>query len=375
MLMKEKMKVAEFVSRMEFGGVETILLNYALHFKNKEQLELHIITQDINDENCIRQFKENGFIVHVVTHKRKSILKHVKKIYEILRYEKFDVVHSHMTLTNFYVLFLAQFLGVSLRISHAHSAYSTSGIKKRFAYFILKKLNRISSNSWMACGYEAAYFLYGEKAIQEGKVHIVKNAVNLDSFRYSDEVREKIRKKYNMGNRLCVGHVGRFMAVKNHDFVLKIFKEILKLRNDAVLLLVGDGELRDHIHQYADELNIGDKIIFTGNIVNMNEVYQAMDVFLLPSFYEGLPVVSIEAQASGLPCLISDNVDHRCAITSCVKFMSIDKPASQWAEVICGFSNKNRSFSDQYIKELKTEGYDIDVEAHKLENVYTAGRF
>ena len=364
----QKIKIAEFISRLEFGGAESMLLNYTTHFKNPNQFDFHIITQDINDINCIQQFEDAGYTVHIVTHKRKSIAKNVREIYKILKKEKFNIVHSHMTLTNFYVLFLAKLLGVSVRISHGHSALREERVKEKVTYPILKSLNKVVSNIWIACGENAGIFLYGKRAVDHHKVYMMKNAIDLKRFQRNEVIRHNIRTQYGIGEEICIGHVGRFCTPKNHMFVLDIFRAIKDLQPDAKFLLVGDGELHDSIHDKVKKLKLEESVIFTGNIKNTNEIYQAIDVFILPSLYEGLPVVSIEAQAAEISCLISENVDHRCAITENVHFLSIEKSAEIWAKEILDYSRQ--PIKTSVFDEMTKAGYNIEVEACKLEELY-----
>ena len=360
--------VAEFISRLEFGGAEAMLLNYTTHFQHPEQFDLHIITQDINDDDCIRQFEDAGYTVHIVTHKRKSIAKNVGEVYQVLKQEHFDIAHSHMTLTNFYVLLLAKMLGVRVRISHAHSAFREDNLKAKLAFPILKSLNRLAANVWMACGYDAGVFLYGTDAVDHQKVYMMRNAIDLQRFQRNDKTRQMIREKYAIGDALCVGHVGRFCTPKNHSFVLEIFNAVRKITPASKFLLVGDGELRGEVLAKIKELHLENSVVLTGNVTNTNELYQAMDAFILPSLYEGLPVVSIEAQAANLPCLISENVDHRCAMTSNVHFLSIQKSADEWAKEILKYAAQPHS--DDSIEALTKAGYNIETEARKLEELY-----
>lgn len=366
--MQRKIKVVEFVTRLVFGGAESMILNYVSHFDNLEDFDFHIVTQDINDPKCIEAFEKSGFTVHIVTHKRKSIFRNLQEIFRILKDEKFDIVHSHMTLTNFTVLFLAKTLKIPIRISHSHSAFNETGVQSKLIDIVLKKLNQISSNVWLACGYKAGVFLYGEKSVDNGKVLIMNNAIDLEKFRYNNETREKIREQYAMNNAFCIGQVGRFVEVKNHFYTLQIFKEIVKNNPNSKLILIGDGELKEELQEQVQTLDIKDKVIFTGNISNINEVYQAMDVLLLPSFNEGLPMVSIEAQVSGLACFISDRVDPRCAVTPNVKFLSINEPAEKWAKAILSNSTNTVRYSSEEI--LTEAGYNIKFEAKKLELLY-----
>ena len=177
-----------------------------------------------------------------------------------------------------------------------------------------------------------------------------------------------IREKYAIGDALCVGHVGRFCTPKNHSFVLEIFNAVRKITPASKFLLVGDGELRGEVLAKIKDLHLENSVVLTGNVTNTNELYQAMDAFILPSLYEGLPVVSIEAQAANLPCLISENVDHRCAMTSNVHFLSIQKSADEWAKEILKYAAQPHS--DDSIEALTKAGYNIETEARKLEELY-----
>lgn len=366
--MNKKIKVVEFVTRLEFGGVEAMLLNYFSNFENLEYFDIHIITQDINDQNCIKEFEKIGCKVHIVTHKRKSIWKNFKEIFRIMGTEKFDVVHTHMTMTNFYVLIMAKILRVPVRISHSHSSANDIGLQTKLSDFILKKLNKLPANVWMACGYDAGVFLFGKKDVDNGKVFVVKNAIDLKKFLPNERVRKHIRNKYGVKDEFLVGHIGRFMSQKNHKFVIEIFKEVLNINPSSKLLLVGDGELRAEVNKQVEFWDLESKVIFTGNVTNTNELYQAIDVFILPSLYEGLPVVSIEAQAAGLPCIISDKVDNRCAITQGIKFLSIEKSAKEWAKEILRCLENTRGYSSD--EDLTKAGYNIEIEAKKLEDLY-----
>lgn len=367
--MNTRIKVAEFISRLEFGGVEAMLLNYTTHFQHPEQFDLHIITQDINDENCIRQFKDAGYTVHIVTHKRKSIAKNVREVYRILKQEQFDVVHSHMTLMNFYVLFMSRMLNVRTRISHSHNAFKITSLQKKLFLPIVRWLNKKVANVWMACGYEAGEFLFGKKEMDRGNVIILNNAIDETLFKYNETARNKIRKKLEINNEYVVGHIGRFMEQKNHVFLVEVFARVLQVIPDAKLLLIGAGDLQEDIRKKTMELNIAKSIFFIGNITNPQDYYQAMDVFVLPSLFEGLPVVAIEAQAAGLKCIVSNNVDRRCKITPNVEFLPVQKEDYDlWKEHIV-LSRKMKRDSN-VINHVVSSGYSITHEAKKLENLY-----
>lgn len=365
--MNKKIKVAQSVTRLEFGGVESILLNYISHM-NKDKFDFHIITQDINVSECIKQFEDNGVKVHIVTHKNKSIIKNFRELRRLMKKEKFDIVHSHMTLTNFTVLFFAKLAGTRVRISHSHNAFKTDNLLKKFIWKILKIVNKLCGNVYATCGYDAGVFMFGKKNMDNGKVYMMNNAIDLDKFKYSQETRNKIRQQHGIGDEICLGHIGRFMEQKNHLFLVDIFVEFFKIHPTAKLMLVGSGELEENVRNYVKEKNIEKSVIFTGNITNTNEYYQAMDFFVLPSLFEGLPVVSVEAQTADLKCLVSDKVDKRCAVTDNIEFFTIEKSPEEWAKKIDSMLVKNRNTN--VLDDIRNAHYDILTEVKELENLY-----
>lgn len=366
--MDKKIKVVEFIPRLEFGGVEAVVLNYIKHLPDRNKFEFHIIAQNIYDSDCVQQFEQLGFTVHLVTHKRKSLYKNCTEIWKILKKENFDVAHSHMTLTNFYVLFMEKILKTNIRISHSHNAFKLESWKQKTVWPILKKLNQWVANIWVTCGYDAGSFLFGEKAMNNGRVVMLNNAIDEQLFKYDSNVRNRIRKQLEINDEFVIGHIGRFMEQKNHRFLIDVFAKVLKEMPEAKLVLIGAGELEDEILQKVKQFNIEKSVIFTGNVTNPQDYYQAMDIFVLPSLFEGLPVVSIEAQAAGLPCLISDRVDPRCKVTTGVKFLPINQGAKLWSDEIISLEKCGRN--EEATNQIISGGYSISNEARKLEMLY-----
>ena len=229
-------------------------------------------------------------------------------------------------------------------------------------------MNRKAANIWATCGYDAGAFLFGKKAMQRNQVVVMNNAIDENLFRYNPLVRKQLREKLGIAEQFVIGHIGRFMEQKNHTFLIDIFADVLKYIPDAKLLLVGAGELQNSISDKVKKLNLEESVIFTGNVTNPQEYYQAMDLFALPSLFEGLPVVSIEAQASGLPCLISDKVDTRCKITPDVKFLPINQGTKQWVYEIVDCKDKGRN--EKAAQQIINSGYSILKETEKLELLY-----
>lgn len=365
----EKIQIAEFVTRLEFGGVEAMILNYINHFSDKDQFEFHIVTQDINNEECINLFRDNGFTVHIVTHKRKSILKNVIEINSLFKEQKFDVVHCHMTLMNFYIMFLSCLHGVPIRISHSHNAFVTKNPIKKILWGVLKSLNKALSNIWVACGIDAGVFLFGEKAVNSSRVTILKNAIDIKKYAFCLSKREEIRNRYGIDEDcFCVGHVGRFTEQKNHLFLVDVFEEILKDKPKSKLMLIGIGEKEDVIKEVVREKGLSNAVVFVGSVTNAYDYYQAMDVFLLPSLFEGLPLVLIEAQTSDLPCVVASTVDKRSRIKDNFAFLSLHDNKCKWAKTAISYCNYKRTTAG--LKTIAISGYSIENEARKLQSLY-----
>ena len=363
----KKIKVLHVVCRLEYGGVESIILNYTKHM-NKDKFEFHILTQDKNAQGCIELFEKYGFIVHIISHKRDSILKNVLETLKVMKKGRFDIVHSHMTLTNFYTLAIAKFFGTKITISHSHNSFIVKSKIKGLVYEILKKLNQICATDYFSCGIEAGKFLFGEKNFNSGKVLLMNNAIDLNKFSYNEEIRNKVRQKYGIRGKFCVGHVGRFMNQKNHNYLIDIFEEIKRKNSNSILLLIGTGELLDDIKDKISKKGLNESVIIIPGTNNVNEFYQAMDVFVLPSLWEGFPVVGVEAQASGLKCFLSNNIDRSIKIVDNIELLNIDENVEKWADIIIKndiYYNRNKAMDT-----LINNGYDIKTESKKIEDYY-----
>jgi glycosyltransferase involved in cell wall biosynthesis len=206
----------------------------------------------------------------------------------------------------------------------------------------------------------AAEYTFGKKAVIRGLVHPLHNAIDLDIYRFSQEARESIRQEFHLEDKLIVGHIGRFNHQKNHMFLLEIFKELSMLQDNAVLMLVGKGELEQQIRAKAVALGIADKIIFTGVRSDVPRLLSAMDVFVFPSFYEGMPNTVIEAQAIGLPCIIADTITKEANITSLVQYLPLSLPPAVWAKKAMDASSNCRKDTRQ---EFINHKYDIQSAA------------
>lgn len=350
----QKINVMHVVYGLGNGGVETLLYNY---FSTTNQYNLSIATQECNVPEVKRKFEDIGFKIYKVEEK-KHIIKYFMTMIKIIKKEKPDIVHSHMTMGNFLPNAIAFLCGVKVRISHAHFAYA----KKNNIYSLLGK---IFSNIYMACTKAAASYLFGK---DYEKAYILKNAIDLDRFVYDNSKRSVIRNKLNISDRYVIGNVGRFTKQKNHTFLLDIFAKIHKKNKNAILLLVGDGELEKEIKEKIKELKLNDAVLILSNRSDVNELMMGMDLFLFPTLFEGLGIVLIEAQATGLKCIASENVPNDVKITDRIDFTNLSEE-ERWID--SAEENESKIYDRNIeLEDFQKNGYDINKERQKLYDFY-----
>lgn len=288
-------------------------------------------------------------------------------------HHEFVAVHGHMTSTAAIYLPIAKQYGIPRTLAHARSAGVDKGMKG-LATRILRRRLPDKAEDCFACSKEAAISVFGQKAYDAGRVTIFPNAINPDRFAFRQEIRQNIRGKLNLGEDFVVGHVGRFHYSKNHEYLIRVFaafKEKYEKQSGkrAVLLLLGEGALMEQAKELCGTLGIEKDVIFAGNCGNVEEYYNAMDLFCFPSRFEGLPGTVVEAQANGLPCIISDRITAEVGVTELVSYESIDKSPEDWAALLMEKAvhvGERRS----HIEEIADAGFDVRRQAEKLQAYY-----
>jgi len=361
----KRIKIVHIVGGLQSGGVEALLYNY-FKYMNLPRFEVHIISHNPAVAECEQQFKELGFTIHIVPQKKKHPFKSTYMIYKIFKENKFDIAHAHMTLICFASLFIAKFAGIKIRIAHSHSFHSTGNLFGELLNKIFKALTRLSATDYFACGEYAGIYLFGDMAVKNGKVKILKNAIEINKFKYNENIRNIVRKNLNIEDKFCVGHIGRFTKEKNHSFLLDIFNDIQAKENNAILMLIGCGELENEIKQKVRKSGLQEKVIFLGVRHDVSEIYQAMDVFIFPSLFEGFGMVVIESQTASLLTFISEAVPREAILTEYCHIIPLNN-SKDWANIV--LNNRIHKRIDTS-KEIKAAGYDITQSAHKLEEFY-----
>lgn len=360
-------RVLHSVSNMDRAGIETMLMNYYRHMDH-EKVQFDFLCNKTKPGAYDEEIKQmGGHIFHTPglnPAKYPQYLKYMKKLFE--KYPQYKIVEAHNGALGVYALHAAKKNKIPVRIFHAHGASITKDWKWPIKIFCRSRL-KYNINHKFTCGIEAARCYFGNKVVENKDYEFIPNAIEVERFLYNEEIRNRIRSEYHLQDKKVIGHVGRFMAQKNHTFLIDVFVEYYKNHKDTKLVLLGDGELMPKIKEKVQTLGIEDAVLFVGNVGNANEWYQAFDAFVLPSVLEGLPVVGVEAQAADLPCVFSDNITREIGLTDKVSFVSTSDKR-QWV----GYLEK--ALKDQTRKnnyEVITKNrYNIVEEAKKLQERY-----
>ena len=367
MSVQEPIRVLQIIGFVCGGGVEAVIMNYYRNI-DRNKIQFDFIIDGYEKTVLDDEIASLGGKVYKVEPYTKNPFKNIYQMYRIIKDNNYQIVHSNMNTLAVFSLFAAWLAGAKVRILHNHSTAVKSEKLRSAVKYILRPFAPIFANKYLACSKLAGEWMYGKKKMEEGKVKVLNNAINVDDFSYNVNLRKKLRQDLKINeNTLVIGHVGRFMYQKNHDFLIDVFKEIHKQKNNSLLLLIGDGSLRKMIESKVQNYGLKDCVKFLGLRKDVKDLYNVMDVFVLPSWYEGLPVVSVEAQANGLPCFVSDKVSKECYLSSSMHFISLDKNAGDWSEKILGSNiirNKNAK------KELIANNFEIKNEAGKLIKLY-----
>ncbi|OHW61877.1 putative glycosyltransferase EpsF [Andreesenia angusta] len=311
-----------------------------------------------------------GKILYVKFRRREGIHNYYKGIKDFFeKHKDYMVIHCHYQgLQNIDMISYAAKAGIPVRIAHAHSSgyEEEPGFPLRaLIYYNRWKINRVATE-FFACSELAGSWMFG-KTVDEG-IEVINNSIDAEKFRYDDAERINVRKQLNLEGRFVVGTVGRFANQKNTVFLVEVFSEILKAREDAFLLLVGDGMLRDEVERKIEQLGLGSSTKLLGAREDTNRILQGMDVFVLPSKAEGFGTVLVEAQTSGLKCFASENVIPESAkVTDLLSFIPLESGAKVWAKTISEESDYKRS--DRY-ETIVESGYDINDNVKMIENTY-----
>lgn len=363
----EPVRVAQIMGKWVGGGVESVVFNY-FSFINRNKIQFDFICDSDSTEIPYEKIESMGGRVILIP-PYQSVFKYQKELKRVLKEGNYKIVHSHINTLSVFPLRAAKKVGVPIRIAHSHSTSNKKEWKKNLLKNILKPFSKLYANKYMCCSELSGIWLFGDKEYEKGNVYLLNNAIDLNKYKYNEQIREMKRKELGIKpSTFVIGHIGRFVEQKNHRFLIDIFSEIHKKNNDSVLLLAGQGPLMKEIKEKTHDLKLDNCVKFLGQRKDANELYQAFDLFLLPSLYEGLPVVGVEAQASGNLCYFSDDMTKETKVLDSTRFMSLKKTAEEWAEAILKDAKNYKKHDTK--DEVSKYGFNIEKEAEKLEKKY-----
>lgn len=359
--------ILHILSQLEKNGTETFVMNVFRRIdKNKYKFDFLIFSD--KDGGYCQEVIEHGGNIYRLPSRKENPIKHIIELNRFFKKigKQYDVVHfCASNLTTLLPLHFARIYGIKNRIFHIHSSNG-----KGFKNIILHKVNKFliskAATNYLACSNNAAEWAYKGLKIFD-KVRIISNGIDLDKFRFNEEIRTSVREEFGLENKYVIGHVGYFAPVKNQAFLIYVLKDTIELIPDAVLILIGEGELQDTVRQLVQKLNLNNRVIFLNRRNDVNRILQGMDCFMFPSLYEGLPFSLLEAQAAGLPILTSKNVSQEIAITPLIKFLSIESGTTPLVKALKDIINIKRN---DYTNIIRNKGYSIDRTIEELSLIY-----
>ncbi len=343
------------------NGVAAFVFNYIQHL-NMDLFEIDIVASDLRPSQAHISFCENkGIRLFLVKNlKEHSLLELRKDIRNFMReHHDYDILHCNVTTQGIFYLKYAKKYKIPVRIIHSHATKGAESTLKNIRNRLIANLVLRKSNVYFACSDLAGKYLFHKK-----KYTVINNAISMEAFQKNLELKHQLVKEYHLEDKFILGFVGRLTDQKNVFFLLDILKEVKKINSDAVLVVAGTGVLEARMKEYTEEANLLDSVLYLGEITDSYRIYNLFDCFVLPSKYEGLPVVGIEAQVNELPCFFSDKITTEVKILDTTRFLSIDSP-QVWSEAITSFD-----FSQKPSKLASYENYNILEESKRLESLY-----
>lgn len=365
--------VLQVLSTLEVGGAESRIMDILRHL-DRDRIQYDFLLHDEGPDAYEAEAVNLGAHVYRVPRFRMYNIAQYKSALKkfFLAHPEIDIVQGHMTSTASIYLPIAKKCGIKTTIAHVRSAGVDAGLKGTLTNILRKHLFEKADYAW-ACSSDAAIAVYGKENYESGRVNVIPNAIDVDSFALTSEGVDKaleIRKEYGILDAFVVGHIGRFHYAKNHEFLVEVFAEIAKLKDNARLLLVGEGSLMEATREKCVSLRIEDKVVFAGKQSGVQDYYHAMDVIVFPSRYEGLPGTIVESQASGVPALVSSAVTKDVGVTNLVEYKSLEKTAASWARSTVALYDKNRVSPVVANTILKEKGFDVKAQVNSLTNMY-----
>ena len=360
----KKVRVLEIIGKRPVGGVGTVMLNYQKYIDaGKVQMDYLIFGEDPEQfDESVKALGSKVFLYPALSGSQMGRTKAYLEEFFSVHASEYDVVHLHAPTIAFLAFPIVARYGIKHRIVHSHATLYAESKVKAIRNRILWALAKGKITERIGCSKAAGDFLFGKE-----EFIVLKNAIAYEEFLYDEKVRKQVREQEGAEEKLVVGNAGRFSLQKNQTFLIEIFAKIKEIHPNSVLWLLGDGELRTEIEEKIRVYGLSNSVKLFGMVKNPKDYYQAMDVMVMPSLFEGLPMVGVEAQASGLPCVFADTITREVDIVGC-PYISLDASAEEWAKAAITVAGMGKRRS--YPTELDELGFNIRLEAKRLEDFY-----
>lgn len=361
-------KVLHIVGGACYGGISQVVLNY---YKNIDRDKIHfdIAVTDKYIGHIANVLESMGCKIFPVCLKSENLKLYKRQIKDILRNGGYDAIHVHGNDTSWVTLRIAKQMGIKLRIAHAHSAghLGKDTLTFRIRQSLCQFLNNHYATHLLSCGRKAGEFIYGKAGVKMKKHKVLPNAIDTSVFSFNPERRARMREILGLSNCFAVGMIGRIASPKNTVYAMSIFKAIKDLIPNAKLVMVGNGPDEDATKAEAYRLGLNRDVLFLGQRNDVYDLYQAIDLYMLPSLYEGFPVAAVEAMSTGLPCLLSDTITDELNFGSKIHYLPL-KDVHKWAVTSTLYVTDHDRNGGQL--EAKTNGLEIRNTAKQLERIY-----
>lgn len=362
-------RIAIIAGVLHSGGKRNLIMEYYRHI-DRSEIQFDFICD--SDSNGIpeKEITELGGKVYKVA-PYKNILPHLKETYSILKKNKYEVMHAFDNTLNIFPMFLGWLAGVKVRISESISK-GDKNEKKTLIKYALRPFSHWFATDFMANSIDCGIWQFGRRTYEKGKISIFKTVINADANAFDVGLRQKTRSKFGWNDKVVYGFIGRYVPQKNPLFLIDIFNKIAQKQTNAVLVMIGFGELDEEMHSRINGLGWPDKVVDLGRRDDIKQFYNAFDAFLLPSLYEGMPVVGIEAQCAGLPIFFSKNITEETTASELAYYIGLDESPDVWAEEIIEKTNANMPIRRSHSDDIKKNGFDSYSEARRLQKFYLA---
>lgn len=357
---------------MDRGGAETMVMNYYRHI-DRQQIQFDFMVHRERRGAYDDEIESMGGRIYRMPPIYPQNFMHYKKMLKEFfdEHDEYQIIHSHMSELGYFAFVEAKRHGIPVRICHAHNAPDFKHenliqyIKLIPRYYFIRRIRHLTTD-FFVCSHIAGLWLYGEK--RQNEFVFMRNAIETDKFLYNVDEANAIRQELGISNQRLICHVGRYNKQKNHSFLIDIFKEIHKIDSDSILLLIGDGDLRKEIEDKVNRLNLLSNVRFLGVRDDVPQLLKASDLLLFPSYYEGLSVVLVEAQATGIKCIVTNSLaDETIICEDQMKLVSLQKNAKEWADIVLKEKSEKREHA---IEVMKEKGWDVGVNAKWLQDYY-----